>query len=111
LLIQAPVFQTIGAAFIVSAGQSVFTNTLIKRLSSTAPSIDPAQVVATGAAGLRDKFSADVLPGLLWAYMDGLRIVFAVTIASAGIATLVSMFIEKGSLTTAKKARPATLEC
>ena len=104
------VFQTLGGAFIVSAGQSAFANSLLKRLPVTAPGIESYQVIATGATELRDKFPIVALPGLLQAYMSGLEIMFAVTIASAGIATLASFFSERGKLNTLEKANIAPLE-
>ncbi|KAH6684655.1 MFS gliotoxin efflux transporter glia [Halenospora varia] len=103
-------FETIGGAFIVSAGQSAFANTLIKNLPFTAPGVESGQVIRTGAAELRNKFSITVLPGVIQAYMDGLQIVFAVAIASAGIATLASVFSERGTLKQLQKANPAIPE-
>lgn len=110
LLTLALVFETIGGAFIVSAGQSAFANTLIKTLPFTAPGVESGQVIRTGAAELRNKFSTTVLPGVIQAYMDGLQIVFAVAIASAGIATLASVFSERGTLKQLQNANPAIPE-
>jgi len=42
------VFQVIGGAFSVSAAQSAFVNIMIKKLATTAPDVDPLQVIATG---------------------------------------------------------------
>lgn len=78
-------FQTIGGAFFVSAGQTAWANRLLSRIPQTAPGVDPKVVVATGATQLRHIFSAEQIPGILTAYMDGLKLTFALVIALAGI--------------------------
>lgn len=78
-------FQTIGGAFFVSAGQTAWANRLLSRIPVTAPGVDPKLVIATGATQLRHVFSAEQIPGILTAYMDGLRLTFALIIALAGI--------------------------
>ena len=67
-----------------------FTNILIKNLPITAPSVDPASVVSVGVTQIRATFAADVVPGIIQAYMDGLRVDYAIAIASSGVAVLVS---------------------
>ena len=81
----SPVFQTVGGAFFVSAGQTAFANRLLGRIPITAPGVEPASVVSTGATQLRSVFSASEIPGILIAYMDGLKLTFALAIALAGI--------------------------
>jgi len=63
---------------------------MLGKLPLTAPSVDPSLVVATGVTELRNVFSADVIPGIVAAYMDGLRVAYAVAIAATGIAVVVS---------------------
>jgi hypothetical protein len=82
--------QTIGGAFFVSAGEAAFTNTLIGKLPMTAPSVDPANVVSVGVTLIRATFAADIVPGIVQAYMDGLKVDYAIAIASAGIAVGIS---------------------
>jgi MFS transporter, DHA2 family, glioxin efflux transporter len=84
------VAQTIGGAFFVSAGEAAFTNILLGKLPSTAPTVDPQKVAATGVTELRNVFSADVIPGIINAYMDGLKVAYAIAIAAAGISVLIS---------------------
>ncbi|KAL2039379.1 hypothetical protein N7G274_008047 [Stereocaulon virgatum] len=84
-------FQTIGGAFFVSAGQTAFTNRLLVRVPITAPGVSPSLVVATGATQLRSVFSEADLPGVLIAYMDGLKISFALAIALGGITLPVAL--------------------
>ena len=85
-------FQTIGGAFFVSAGQTAWANTLLKKIPSVAPGVDPKLVVATGAAQLRHVFSEEQLPGILIAYMDGLKVTFALIIALAGVTMPIALF-------------------
>jgi len=74
-------FQTIGGAIFISAGQAGFSNRLLHELPTTAPGVDVAQVIVTGATELRNVFSAQEIPGILVAYMDGLKTPFAIAIA------------------------------
>ena len=94
-------FQTVGGAFMVSASQSAFVNVLIKRLPHTAPGVNPLTVVATGATDLRKVFPPEVLQGILVAYMRGLKISFAIGLASTGIALVIIMFQRWNRLDTA----------
>ncbi|KZP00729.1 MFS general substrate transporter [Calocera viscosa TUFC12733] len=100
-------FQMIGAAGFVSAAQSIFTNVLINRLAITAPSVDPAQVIATGASDLHQVFSADVLPGVLRAYMDGLKAAYALAAGALSVASMLSVFVEWTSIKGAVAAGAA----
>ena len=85
-------FQTIGGAFFVSAGQTAWANRLLSRLPVTAPSVNPKLVVATGATQLRTVFTEEQIPGILVAYMDGLKITFALVVALAGITVPIALF-------------------
>ena len=91
-LIVYTVSQTIGGAIFVSAGQAAYTNRLIARLPVLAPGVNPALVIATGATELRATFSAEELPGIILAYMDGLRLTFALAIALAGVTLPIALF-------------------
>jgi MFS transporter, DHA2 family, glioxin efflux transporter len=83
-------FQTIGGAFMISAAQAGFTNKLIERLPFTAPGADKTLVLMTGASELRNTFHGEQLAGVLAAYMDGLKVPFALAIACAATSTLVA---------------------
>jgi MFS transporter, DHA2 family, glioxin efflux transporter len=84
-------FQTIGAAVWISAAQAGFTNKMLKVLPHFAPGVDAAKVIATGATDLRHTFSAEQIGGILDAYMQGLKVPFALCIACA-CATVVLSF-------------------
>jgi multisubunit Na+/H+ antiporter MnhC subunit len=98
------VFQTIGGSFFVSAGQSAFENRLIYSLAKNAPTVDPALVIATGATEIRTTFSGAELDGVLRSYLDGLHVVFILTIVIAGLsffAVLAAILIlKRGPLNT-----------
>ena len=81
-------FQTIGGALFVSAGQSGFENKLLHSLATNAPSVTPAQIIATGASALLSTFHGDVLNGILRSYIDGLQVAFAIGVALAGLSII-----------------------
>ena len=62
--------------------------------------MDPALVLATGASELRNVFSSDVLPGILEAYMLGIKAAFAVGLAFCGISFLLSFAVPMRKLPT-----------
>ena len=80
-----------GAAIFVSAGQSLYTNRLLARVPVLVPGVSPALVVATGATELRDVFSAAELPGIVQAYMDGLKLTFVLSVALAGVTVPIAL--------------------
>lgn len=84
--------QTIGGAFWVSAGQSAFINRLVQKLPETAPNVNPQLVAAVGATDLRKVFSPEDIPGILRAYMDGLKTAFILAIALGGVSVVISLF-------------------
>jgi len=83
-------FQTGGGAIFISAAQAGFANKLLHRLASTAPDVDASLVLTTGATDLHKVFSAAQMPGILSAYMDGLKVPFAISIACACLTFLLS---------------------
>lgn len=92
------VFQTIGGAFSNSAGQSAFVNRLLATLPETAPGVEPGLVLLTGASDIHTVFPSDVLPGVLQAYMVGLKAAFAVALSFSGLAFLCSLAVPAGKL-------------
>jgi MFS family permease len=92
------VFQTLGGAFSTSAGQAAFVNRLVVALPEKAPLVRPAVVLLAGASELRVVIPPHSLPGVLEAYMIGLKAAFAVAIAFCGVAFLCSFAIPTGKL-------------
>jgi MFS transporter, DHA2 family, glioxin efflux transporter len=80
-----------GAAFGVAAAQAAFVNQLLIKLPTSAPSINPLTVVATGATELRSVFTAEEMPGILVAYVAGIKAAFAVTIGMVGLSFIFSL--------------------
>lgn len=97
----ATVFQTIGGAFLVSAAQSAFVNVLLKTLPFSAPDVNPFAVVVTGSTELRQVFTPEQVPGILVAYMQGLKIAFSLAIGSTGLALIIVVFSKWSRLNTA----------
>jgi hypothetical protein len=97
------VFQTLGGAFSISAAQAAFINRLLAALTRTDAGIDHTRVTKAGAAELRNVFAASELPSVIFAYTEGLRAAFAVSIGMAGMAVLVSLLCPWSRLPTSGK--------
>jgi hypothetical protein len=65
---------------------------LISSLHKTLPTVDPLNVIAAGATGLREVFPPEVLNGIMTCYMDGLSATFLLSAILASCAALVSFF-------------------
>ena len=83
-------FQTVGGAVWISAAQAGFANTMLKVLPREAPNLNPGLVLATGASDIRRVFSPEDVPGIIAAYMEGLRVPFAICIACACLTFVLS---------------------
>lgn len=81
-------FQILGGAFSVSAAQSAFVSVMVANLPAD---VNALVVVATGASDLRSVFPADQVPGIVLAYMEGIKVSFAVATAMAGLAFVFSL--------------------
>lgn len=60
-------------------------------LPRLAPDVNPAEVIATGATQIRDKFRPDQVHGIVLAYMAGIKVALAIGIAGTGIGLLISV--------------------
>ena len=87
------VCQTIGGAFSVASAQVAFVNQMLVKLAETAPGVDAARLIATGASALRTGFTPEELPGIILAYMHGLKAAFAVSIGFCGLAFLATLTV------------------
>lgn len=85
-------FQTIGGAFSISAAQSGFVNKLLTTLPVSAPDVSPAMVLGTGATQIRHLFTEEQVPGILVAYMAGIKVALAFTVAAVGISFFIILF-------------------
>ena len=65
---------------------------LISNLHKILPAVDPLQVIAAGATGLREVFPAEVLSGIMTCYMDGLSATFLMAAILASCAAVISFF-------------------
>lgn len=102
-LTRCAVFQTVGGAFTVFSSQAAFINLALERLRTSEPDVDAARLITTGASELRRVLTPEELPGVLVAYMHGLKAVFAVSVAFCGIAFLTTLVIPWGQLQTHAK--------
>jgi hypothetical protein len=96
------VFQTTGGAFAISAAQSGFVNRMLTTLAKTASSVNPQMVIGTGATQIRHAFAADEVPGIVLAYMAGIKVTFIITISLAATSVLVALFVPWKKLNTEK---------
>jgi MFS transporter, DHA2 family, glioxin efflux transporter len=55
--------------------------------------VNPQQLIFTGATQLRSVFPSEQLPGILRAYLDGIKASFAVAIGMTGISFVVSLLV------------------
>jgi len=100
--------QTLAGAIWIAVSQSIFDNVLLKAVPRFATGVDPKQVVATGATALRDTFSENQLPGIIRAYMEGLKDAFALGIALAGtgfLVDIIALIFNWGVLPRGEQAR------
>jgi len=57
-------------------------------------------LIATGATDIRVVFPANQIPGILVAYMAGIKAAFALSIAMVGTAFVISLFSKWGRINT-----------
>ncbi|KAF2716480.1 MFS general substrate transporter [Polychaeton citri CBS 116435] len=95
--------QTLGGAFSISAAQSAFINRLFVALADTATGADLTSVIEAGVAELRTVFPASELSSVTFAYTEGLKVAFAVSIGMAGVPISMSLFCPWSRLPTQGK--------
>ena len=66
---------------------------MISRLAETAPTINPAIVIGTGATQIRRVFSMEEVPSIIIAYMAGIKVTLAITVGLTAAACLVSFLV------------------
>lgn len=99
-------FQSLGGALFVTVGQSTFQNGLLSALPKYAPNVPPKAILSVGATQIRAILTSlnqlDALPGVLEAYMTGLRHTYYVSCGTACAAFLAACLFEWKSVKKAK---------
>ncbi|OLN88014.1 putative HC-toxin efflux carrier TOXA 2 [Colletotrichum chlorophyti] len=84
-------YQIIGGSFSVACAQAAFAATLVRRIAVYAPDVEAAKLLHLGATELRSQFSGAELEAALMAYMDGLKVAFAIAIALLGVGFVLAL--------------------
>ncbi len=87
-------FNSLGGAIAISIAQNIFSNGLTTNLAKDAPDVNYLTIITAGATKLRQVVTAAQLPGVLQAYMTALQQAYVMSIAVAGIAVILSCFVE-----------------
>ncbi len=88
-----PVAQSGSAAYFIVVAQSIFANRMLQTLQTTAPNLDTAQVLGTGASDIHNVYRDEDLAAVLGAYMAGIKDVFACALAGSVLAVLLALAI------------------
>jgi hypothetical protein len=90
--------QAVGGAVFISVGQSLFTNGMVHGMRKLAPNVDPYVLLAAGATEIRSVLAGlgleSELPGVLDAYMLGLRDCFRAILACSVVAFCAALAFE-----------------
>ena len=92
--------NSISGAYFVTAAGAVFSNRMYETLARTAPNIDLAEVLGTGAAEVSRIFHGTELVQVQHAYIVGIKDVFAFSLAGAAFTVLLSLIIPYKKLPT-----------
>ncbi|CRG85566.1 Putative HC-toxin efflux carrier TOXA [Talaromyces islandicus] len=84
-------FQSYGAAILMSGVQAAFVNQMIFKIMQLDPTISKTLLVLTGATDIYRVFHGDQLQVVLVGYMHGLRVVYAIAIATIGVGFLIAL--------------------
>jgi hypothetical protein len=66
---------------------------MMTELAKTAPDVDPQMVIGTGATQIRHTFPAEQVPGIVLAYMAGIKVTFALVVGLVGFTCVVGLFV------------------
>lgn len=67
---------------------------MIYTLPNSAPDVDPASVVTTGATLIWAAFPADQVHGIIVAYMAGIKVALGISIGGAGLGLAICLCSE-----------------
>jgi hypothetical protein len=87
-------FNSLGGAIAISIAQNIFVNSLAREIPKYAPGLDPSIVINAGATYVKNVVPANLLPQVLEAYTKAITSAFALSIATAGLAFLMSFGME-----------------
>lgn len=87
-------FSTFGGAIGVTIAQNIFSNQLAEEIPKHTVGIDPAAIIAVGAANFREVTPPDQLAGILLAYNIAITDTFILAIACGGLVFLLGFLIE-----------------
>ncbi|KAF2151726.1 major facilitator superfamily protein [Myriangium duriaei CBS 260.36] len=90
-----------GSSLALAAAQSILDNVLIHVLRGD-NRVDARAVIKAGAGNFRSAFPPDVVPTIVDAYLSGMRGVYVMIIALAGVATLATMVYKWEKLNNSK---------
>lgn len=85
--------QFLGGTLGLGVAEPVFSSELAKYLSMYAPDA-PATIVKESPTAIYTDISPSLIPGVVQAYSQSLRIVFVVGVPVAGLALFTAMFIK-----------------
>lgn len=69
----------------VAVTDAILNNLLLQKIPHYVPQLDGHEVLAVGAAAIKDVYSGEVLRGVRLAYLDGLHAAWALGIAAFGL--------------------------
>jgi hypothetical protein len=97
--------QSLSGALFISIAQNVFQNRLVASLRQSAPHVNPAIVIRSGAANLADRLPKDILPAVLYAYNIAVTQTFYVSVATAALSFIGAGLMEWKSMKKPKKCQ------
>lgn len=86
--------QTLGGALMVSVGQNVFQNQLLKNLQNAVPTLDAKGIIANGATQFQNAIPKELLAKAVLAYNDALTQTWYVAVALAAISAFGAAVIQ-----------------
>jgi len=87
------VSQAISGAYFLAGAQSLFANRLLQTLKTSTSNIDAVMVIGTGASEIRHVFVGEDLVTVVYAYMVGIKDVFAFALACSAFAAVLALVI------------------
>ncbi|OAA76660.1 DHA14-like major facilitator [Akanthomyces lecanii RCEF 1005] len=99
--------QTFGGAILLSVGQSLFTNSLVRNVAKADLPLDPSSLLSGGATNLDRLIAPEYLEQLREAYNDAIIEAFYAAVATAALSLIGSVFMPWFSVKKVKQQREA----